>query len=137
MTEPMSDKRTLLSTLWIVVMLNLITADVLTLYSPGATDAMAEFVGGTPIRVVMFGASILIEVGILMVFLSRILKRSVGRPVNISAAILTIIFVIGGGSAYPHSLLVATVEVVCLLLIIWNAWKWEGSDAAPQRAKAA
>ena len=27
-------------------------------------------------------------------------------------------------SSYPHYLFIAGVETLCLLLIIWNAWKW-------------
>ena len=39
----------LLSTLWIVVMINMLKADILSLYIPGALDELANFVGDTPV----------------------------------------------------------------------------------------
>jgi hypothetical protein len=38
------------------------------------------------------------------------------------ASVITIAFVIGDGSSSPDSLFVATVEVICLLIMIWIAW---------------
>lgn len=129
------DRRTLLSTLWLVVMLNLLTADILSLYIPGSTDSVTGLAGSTPIPVIMLGASVLIEIGIGMVLLSRLLKRSVNRWVNIIAALVMIVFVIGGGSTYPHYLFMATIEVVCLLLVIWHAWNWDRPEVASPAGK--
>ena len=39
-TEKM-DTKVLLSTLWIVVMINMLKADILSLFIPGATDELA------------------------------------------------------------------------------------------------
>ena len=36
------DTRVLLSTLWIVVMINMLKADILSLYIPGAADKVAK-----------------------------------------------------------------------------------------------
>jgi len=64
-----------------------------------------------------------------MIILSRVLNYRVNRWVNIIASIITIVFVVSGGASYPHYIFIATVEVICLLLIIWNAWKWTEQDA--------
>ena len=40
------ETKILLSTLWIVVMINMLKADILSLYIPGALEEMAEFAGG-------------------------------------------------------------------------------------------
>jgi hypothetical protein len=53
----------------------------------------------------------------------------VNRWANIITSIITIVFVVGGGSSYPHYIFIAAVEVICLLLIIWYAWKWTEQDA--------
>ena len=37
---------------------------------------------------------------------------------------VTIVFVVGGGSAYPHYIFFAAIEVACMLLIAWNAIRW-------------
>jgi hypothetical protein len=122
------DTRVLLSTLWIVVMINMLKADILSLYIPGALDELAKFAGETPISQLMLGGAIMMEISILMIVLSRLLAYRLNRWANIVASIITIVFVIGGGSSYPHYIFIATVEVICLLLILWNAWRWTNPE---------
>ena len=118
------DTKVLLSTLWIVVMINMLMADILSLYIPGALDELAKFAGETPITQLMLGGAIMMEISTAMIFLSRVLKYKANRWANIITSIITIVFVVGGGSPYPHYIFIATIEVACLLLIVWNAWKW-------------
>ena len=122
------DRRVLLSTLWIVVMINMLKADILSLYIPGSLDELVKFSGDTPITQLMLSGAIMMEISIAMIFLSRILNYRVNRWANIITSIITIVFVIGGGSTYPHYIFIATIEVVCLLLIAWIAWKWSSIE---------
>ncbi len=119
------DTKVLLSTLWIVVMINMLKADILSLYIPGALEELVEFAGDTPISQLMLGGAIMMEISIAMIFLSRVLKYKANRWANIIVSVITIVFVIGGGSTYPHYIFIAAIETVCLLLIIWSAWKWK------------
>ena len=123
------DPKALLSTLWIVVMINMLAADILSLYIPGSLDELTKTAGNTPIAQLMLGGAIMMELAIAMIILSRVLKRSVNRWVNIIVGLITIVFVVGPGATYPHYVFIATVEVICLLLIIWNAWKWAEQGA--------
>ncbi len=125
----MTDTRVLLSTLWIVVMINMLKADVLSLFIPGIVDELVEFAGETPITQLMLGGAIMMELSIAMIFLSRVLSYRVNRWANIIVGFVTIVFVIGGGSTYPHYLFIATVEVLCLLLIIGISWRWSNPEA--------
>lgn len=122
------DMKVLLSTLWIVVMVNMLKADILSLYIPGAADEVAKTAGETPIPFLMLGAAIMMEISIVMIILSRVLKHGLNRWANILAGIITIAFIVCGGVTYPHYIFIAAVEVICLLLIIWNAWKWRNSE---------
>jgi len=125
------DTQVLLSTLWIVVMINMLKADILSLYIPGSAEELARTSAstGAPIPQLMLGGAIMMEISIVMIILSRILKYSVNRWANIITSIITIAFVLGGGASYPHYIFIATVEVICLLLILWNAWKWRNVEA--------
>lgn len=67
--------------------------------------------------------ALILEIPIVMIFLSRILKNKFNRWANIIASLITIIFVIGGGSLALHYIFFATVEVLVLLLIIRYAWE--------------
>ena len=71
----------------------------------------------------------MMEIPVAMIILSRVLKYGVNRWVNIIVAIITIAFVVGPGASYPHYIFIAAAEILCLLLIIWNAWKWTEQDA--------
>ncbi len=116
------DIKAMLSTLWIVVMINVAMADIF--------GFALEIMSGAPPhdfqpdQVAMLIFAVIMEIPIAMIFLSRILKDSVNRWANIIAAVITIAFVIGGGSAVLHYYFFAAVEVICLLFIIWKAWNW-------------
>jgi len=124
------DTKVLLFTIWIVVMINMAYADILSLHIPGVFDEVAKtsVSTGTPIPQLMLGGAIMVELAIVMIILSRLLNYRVNRWANIVVSIVTIVFVVGGGVAYPHYLFIATVEVICLLLILWNAWRWRAVE---------
>jgi len=127
------DTKVLLSTLWIVVMINMAYADILSLHIPGVFDEVAKtsVSTGASIPQLMLVGAIMMEISIVMILLSRVLKYKVNRWTNIITSIITIVFVVGGGVSYPHYIFVATVEVICLLSIIWFAWKWRNSEGQP------
>ena len=125
------DTKVLLSTLWIVVMINMAYADILSLHIPGAFDEVAKtsVSTGAPIPQLMLVGAIMMEIPVAMIILSRVLKYRVNRWVNIIAGIFTIAYIWGGAASYPHYIFIAMVETICLLLIIWNALKWRNVEA--------
>ncbi len=125
------DTKTLLSTLWIVVMLNILVADVLSLNIPGSAGELAKtsVSAGLSIPQLMFAGAIMNELAIVMIILSRVLRQGVNRWVNIVVSIITLAYIWVGAAPYPHYTFLAAVETVCLLLIIWNAWKWRNVEA--------
>jgi hypothetical protein len=130
-TSEKMDTKVLLSTLWIVVMINMAYADILSLHIPGTLEEVAKtsVSTGTLIPQLMLGGAIMLEIPIVMIFLSRILKYKVNRWANIIASVITIAYVVGGGILYPHYIFIATIEVVCMLLIVWFAWKWTNPES--------
>jgi hypothetical protein len=130
-TSEKMDKKVLLSTLWIVVMINMAYADILSLHIPGVFDEVAKtsVSTGTPIPQLMLAGAIMMEIPAAMIILSRVLKYGVNRWVNIIVGIFTIAYIWGGAASYPHYIFIATVETLCLLLIIWNTWKWRNVEA--------
>lgn len=59
-----------------------------------------------------------------MIYFSRVLPYKSNRLLNIIAGIFTILYVIGGASLLPHYIVIATIEVVVLVVIIVKSWKW-------------
>lgn len=116
-----------ISTLWIVVMLNMAFADIIGFVYPGTLEQLATGVTTdgiviTPIFLLV--AAVLIEFGIAMVFLSRILPRKANRVANFAAVILTTLFIVGGGSLQMHYIFFAGVEIIAMLYIAKLAWGW-------------
>lgn len=125
------DKKVLLSTLWIVVMFSLLKADILSLFIPGIAEELAQtaVITGATIPQLMFFGAVMGTVGFAMIFLSRVLEHGANRRVNLIVSPLYILYIVGGGTLYPHYIFLATVEVICLAVIFWNALKWTTSEA--------
>ena len=124
------DTKVLLSTLWIVVMINMAYADILGLFIPGALEEVAKAsvsTGASIPQLMLFGA-VMGNLAIAMIILSRVLKYGINRWVNIVVGIVTIAYIWGGAASYPHYIFIATVETLCLLLIVWFAWTWRNVE---------
>ena len=131
-TRDMEDMKVKLSTLWVVVMFNIAFADIVGFVHPGALEQiMTGEVGFELTPGILLVFSILLEIPIAMIFLSRVLKYRANRWANIIAGAITILFVIGGGSTTLSYIFFATIEVVCMSLIIWYAWKWPKQHHRP------
>jgi len=131
-TADAQDRRVVLSTLWLFVMFNMVFADIVGFMNPGALEGILTGSTGLDItQELLLVFSFLLEIPIAMIILSRVLKFNANRWANIVSAVITILFVIGGGSAYLSYLFFATIEVLCMLFIIWYAWTWRSSHPEP------
>lgn len=124
------ERKSILSTLWMFVLLNMIYADILGMLRPGYVDLLnqmsQQLTGST---VLLF--AVLMEVAIIMVLLSRILAYKANRRAHFVAIPLTILWVVvpalmpSLGDSTPLSyVFFATVEVVAMLVIFGYVWKW-------------
>ncbi|MEM7133923.1 MAG: DUF6326 family protein [Chloroflexota bacterium] len=117
--------RTTISTLWIVVMFNMIFADILGFVMPGVLEQIINGETGFDItQELLLVFAVLLEIPIAMIFLSRVLNRRATQWLNTIAALVTTIFIIGGGSLYLHYIFFASVEVICMVAIVWHVWTW-------------
>lgn len=125
-TNLVQDRKTVLSTLWIFVMLNMIFADIYSfMYPEFLQEIMTGYAEGLEITGgLLLIAAVITQIPIAMVLLSRVLSYPINRWANIVASVITIVFVIGGGSTKPHYPFFASIEVACVLFIIWYAWTW-------------
>lgn len=123
-------RKSLLSTLWIFVLLNMVYADILGMLRPGYLEFLdqisQQLTGST---VLLF--AMLMEVAISMVLLSRVLAYKTNRWAHFITVPLTTLWIVvpalmpSLGDATPLSYrFFATVEVVTLLIMFWYVWKW-------------
>ncbi|TLM80677.1 MAG: hypothetical protein FDZ75_08180 [Actinobacteria bacterium] len=134
----MNNIGTRVSTLWIVVMFTMVYADILSFLTPGELQALWDGRSGvtlTPMLLLVF--AILLEIPVVMIYLSRVLKPTANRWANTVAAAITIVYVLGGGSFnLPHYIFFAAVEIGCMGVIVWSVWAERRLEAAAQRVVA-
>ena len=125
------DRKVILSTLWVFVMFCIAYADLIGFIEPGTLEKIINGNVGfvlTPAIILVF--SLLQAIPIAMIVISRVFRRGVSRGLNIAAAVLTLLYVLGGGNwesvSYP---VFAALEVVAMLGIIWLAWTWRKDEA--------
>ena len=137
-TVEMKDRKVILSTLWIFAMFNYLYADVMGLTDPVVLKKIMTGAGGG-IQMnegSLLGAAILMETGIAMVLLSRVLKYRANRWANIIAGIINTAAVslslfATGKMAPLYYMFFAAIEIPCTLFIVWYAWKWRNPEGQP------
>jgi Family of unknown function (DUF6326) len=128
----MQDTRERLSLLWLFALLNYLYADVVALW---------DIVGSRNFHVqlppwALMGSAVLMEIPIAMIVACRLLPFRANRLANIIAGV--VLTVVNGFLTYvpplagwgktpalPEYLFFATIETVCTLIIIQQAWRWE------------
>ena len=121
------DTKVKLSMLWIFVLFNMAFADILSLMDP--TSPIRKIMEGDPMPPGdLLAGAILMETAIVMVILSWVLLYKANRWVTIIIGTINLFAVVTGGHGLYY-VFFATIEVVCMLLIIWFAWKWKPAVA--------
>ncbi|MEO8863351.1 MAG: DUF6326 family protein [Candidatus Saccharimonadales bacterium] len=105
-----------LSLLWVLIVANIILADVLSAFIAFGDPSVINIPGNA--RTVMAASAVLLNIPIVMIYLSRVLKPKLNRLLNIIAAVITLIFVLGGASNLPHYIVIAVIETIILTCII-------------------
>lgn len=113
-------------------MLNYLYCDVVGLMDPGL---LRQYVSGsvngmTITPTFLLAASILMEIPIAMVLLSRVLGPVANRWANLIAGSIMTIVQAGTllmGSATTYYLFFSVIEIACTAAIVWLAWTWAAS----------
>jgi hypothetical protein len=127
------ERRVLLSTLWVFVMLNYLYADVLSLMDPVLLPQWVRgHVEGLRItRPFLFAAAVMMEVPIAMTLLARVLPYRANRPANIAAGLFKTAAVAASlcvGTPNVHYLFFASIEIPATVLIVALAWRWREAN---------
>ena len=122
-TAETKDRKAILSTLWIFVMFNYLYGDLaMMMFHP---TAYQRVVAGMSEGLVL-GATVLMEILIAMVLLSRILKYQANRWANIIVGVVGTAFaaLTLGGKPPAFYVFLSAIEIACTLFIVWYAWTW-------------
>jgi Sec-independent protein secretion pathway component TatC len=119
--------KTKLSTLWIVVLFNMLFRDIHEFARTGYLEEMLAMTsnGAQIPEGFLLAAAVVLEIPILMIFLTQVLNVKVNRWVNLIAAVFMIVAIVSNNLAPDlDDLFYVAFECVALLLVIWYAWRW-------------
>lgn len=102
--------KVVLSSLWIVLIINMIFNDIFSTMVILEKFEKPELPGDA--KTLMLIAAFVTNIPIMMIFFSRVLTYKINRILNIVVGVFTIVYVWGGMSAYPHYIVVATIETI-------------------------
>ncbi len=130
-----TDRKILLSTLWIFAILNYLYCDIMGLMD---VNLLKQYLTGTVNGMEMnenflLGAAILMEIPIAMVLLSRILNYKANRWANLIAGIIMTLVqtaTLFAGEPSTYYLFCSIVEIATTIIIVWLAWKWTKPGSA-------
>lgn len=122
-----------LAALWTSFMFLYIYVDYFHLYMPGSIEDILAgkiFTFDITYLFLMIGL-VSVTIPALMIFLSVALPAKVNRLTNIIIATVYIPYTLFNlvGTVWMHMVFGAVVEVIILLLVIWNALKWPKKQA--------
>jgi uncharacterized protein DUF6326 len=124
------DPRAKLSLLWVFVILNMAYADILSLMD--STSIIRGIMTGKPLPAIgLLGGAIVMETSIAMVILSWVLNYKANRWASTIIGLFMAWQIVIGGHGLYYAFF-AAVEVACIGLIIWLAWKWRSPEAKPE-----
>jgi len=134
-----TDRKIVLSTLWVFFIVNIIYADIVSLMEVTytgydvTTAENFELVKSILSPAMLLLIAIILELGMIMIVLSRVLRHAVNRWANIIVAIIQALVLTASlfvGSPDMYYIFFATVELTTLLFIVWYAWTWPKPTAA-------
>ncbi len=126
----MKKTKTLLSTLWIFLTVNYLFCDVFSLYySETLNQLLVGKIGDIEFtQEFLLAFSIIMEIPLLMIVLSRLLSFKTNKISNIVTSSLMIIIQVGslvGENNTLHYIFFSLVEIITLSIILWLAIKWQ------------
>lgn len=125
------ETNTLLSTLWLFVLLNIVFRDIHQLVLKSELEMLltGTYNGVEITEQLMLLGGVMIQVPVGMVLFSLLFTRRIGRPVTFVAVLIT-----GGGllSAAPTDMddvFHLVIELAAMTAILWTTWQW--TDDSP------
>lgn len=124
------NKKTLLSTLWLVLTVNFMFCDIFTLmHSADLQNLLKGRVDGMEItQSFLLSFAVIMEIPILLILLSRVLPYNPSRIIQIIAGLLLIIvqsWSLTVDKITLHYWFFSLVEIIILAVIVWQAAIWK------------
>ncbi len=125
-----TNSKAMLSTLWIFLTVNFIFCDVFTLmHSADLRQILEGKVGDMELtQGFLLAFAVIMEIPMIMIVLSRILRHKINRILNIIFGIFLLViqaWSLTTGEVSLHYIFFSIVEILTCTLIVWKAWNWK------------
>lgn len=132
----MTDMRVRLSILWTFAMFNYLYCDIVGLMDSGQLrQYLAGQVNGMDIsQGFLLGAAVLMELPLVMIVASRLLRHRANRLANIAAGVIMTVVqtaTLFAGTPTAYYAFFSVIEILCTALIVRYAWTWRAEATAP------
>ena len=121
-----------LFTLWIFVTVNYIFCDIFTLfYSENLKQLISGAMGGMDItETFLFAFSVIMELPMLMIVMSRLLPYKFNRLANIAVGIFMTLVQTATlfGDNMLHYVFFSIIEIATTIIIVWIAIRWKNEE---------
>jgi hypothetical protein len=128
------DRKVILSTIWLVVLLNYLYCDIVSLMDP---NMLAKFLTGDigsfqMTQSFLLGASIIMQIPIALILLSRVLSYRANRLANILGGIIMTVVqfssLFAGDFPTTYYIFFSIIEISGTIFIVGYAWTWKRPD---------
>ncbi len=124
------NNKSLLSTLWIVLVVNFMFCDIFTLmHSEDLENLLKGSIDGVPIsQGFLLTFAIVMEIPIAMILISRLLKPKPNRIINVISGVLLAIVQLWSltiGNVTLHYWFFSIIEITLCISIVVIAWRWK------------
>ena len=130
--DPKINVKIKLSALWASVMFCYIYADYFGLYKPGKLQAIlnGEFFSLPTTQRVLLGASLMLAIPSLMIFLSVVLPPVFNRWLNIITGVVYTAIILKTMWVWAFYIFYGVIEISLTSLVVWYAWRWPKAPAS-------
>ncbi len=128
------DVRLRISALWIAVLFIFTYVDLFSLYRPDfRADLEDEKVFAFDVsQAFLFFVTLYIIIPSLMVYLTLVMRRHLSRIVNIAAAAIYGVTIVGSAvGEWNYFILGSVVEAILLAVVVHHAWTWPENTTQP------
>ena len=124
------NNKSLLSTLWIVLVVNFMFCDIFTLmHSEDLENLLKGSIDGVPIsQGFLLTFAIVMEIPIAMILISRLLKPKPNKIINVISGVLLAIVQLWSltvGNVTLHYWFFSIIEITLCISIVVIAWRWK------------
>ncbi len=119
------ETNTLLSSLWLFTLLNIIFRDI---HELAKKSHLEQILASEVSEVLLFIAGFVIEIPIAMVLLSLLLVRRILRPITLVAALIISAGMLSLPPTDLDDVFFLTIQLLAMVAILWTAWRWPGED---------